>query len=44
MASTTYETVIRMLSDLEKHKLIRLERKNIRVLNENGLRKLVNDK
>jgi CRP/FNR family transcriptional regulator len=44
MASTTYETVIRMLSDLEKNKFIRLERKNIRILNENGLRKLLNGK
>lgn len=44
MASTTYETVIRMLSDLEKSKYIRLERKNIRILNENGLRKLLTGK
>lgn len=41
IAGTTYETVIRMLSELEKRKLIRLERKHIRILNEPGLRKLV---
>lgn len=41
IAGTTYETVIRMLSELEKKKLIRLERKSIRILNETGLRKLM---
>ncbi|CAN5247598.1 Crp/Fnr family transcriptional regulator [soil metagenome] len=39
---TSYETVIRMLSEIEKMKLIRLENKNIRILNEKKLLKMVN--
>lgn len=41
MVGTTYETTIRMLAELEMKKLIRLEGKEIRILNINGLKKLV---
>ena len=40
LASTTYETVIRMLSELEKTKIIQLEGKSIRILNHVELKKL----
>ena len=40
IAGTTYETVIRVLSNLEKSKIIKLEGKTIRVLNLNYLKTL----
>lgn len=44
MAGTSYESVIRTLSKLEDMKLIRLEKKNIIILKESGLRKLSKEK
>ena len=40
LAGTTYETVVRVLSDLDKEKIIRLEEKTIRILNEKALNDL----
>jgi CRP/FNR family transcriptional regulator len=41
-AGTTYETVIRVLSDLNKEKIIAVEGKSIRILNLDLLNKLAN--
>jgi CRP/FNR family transcriptional regulator len=41
IAGTTYETVIRMLSELEREGYIELENKEIRIVNEKGLRDLL---
>ena len=41
LLGTTYETVVRRLAELEKQNLIRLENKDIRILKEAGLRKLI---
>ena len=38
--NTTYETVIRVLSDLNKEKIIKLDGKSIRILNFDGLTQL----
>jgi CRP/FNR family transcriptional regulator len=38
--NTTYETVIRVLSDLNKEKIIKLDGKSIRILNFAGLTQL----
>lgn len=38
--NTTYETVIRVLSDLNKEKIIELDGKSIRILNFDGLSRL----
>ena len=44
MAVTSYESVIRTLSKLEDLKLIRLDKKNIVILKEAGLRKISKEK
>lgn len=41
LASTTYETVIRCFSELDKQKIIRLEGKEIRILNRAKLSRLL---
>ena len=40
LASTTYETVIRVLGELEKNKIIQLEGKSIRILDQLALNKI----
>lgn len=44
LAGTTYETVIRMLSEFEKAKLISLEGKSIRILDQQGLKSIFKKK
>ncbi len=44
MAGTSYESVIRTLSKLEDMKLIQLDKKNIIILKEAGLRKISKEK
>lgn len=41
LASTTYETVIRCFSELDKQKIIRLEGKEIRIINQAKLNKVI---
>lgn len=43
MAGTTYETVIRILADLQKEDLIKLEGKAIHILNEDKLKTIAFD-
>lgn len=43
MAGTTYETVIRTLSQFEKDGLVKLEGKDIHIINEDSLRVLAGD-
>jgi CRP/FNR family transcriptional regulator len=43
LTGTTYETIIRMLAELERIELISLENKEIRILDEKGLRRLIAD-